>query len=113
MRFDRSVGPRAVRVPHRDFSNAAESGGLCGGLLAVSQAVRVNKYVWAAGSGYGVIAVLFNPIVPVCLSPSALLWVNAICLMTFLISLGTLERESRLSALPDKSDAGKLASVHV
>ena len=81
------------------------------GLLAVSQAVRVNKYVWAAG--HGVIAVLFNPIVPVCLSPSALLWVNAICLMTFLLSLGTLERESRLSALPDKSDAGKLASVHV
>jgi len=107
------LGPGLLGFPTETFQMLLKVVVCVAGLLAVSQAVRVNKYVWAAGSGYGVIAVLFNPIVPVCLSPSALLWVNAICLMTFLISLGTLERESRLSALPDKSDAGKLASVHV
>ena len=55
------------------------------GLLAAMQAVRVGQYIWAAG--FLAIAVLFNPIVTLGLSGKTLLWLDWVCLATFLLSL--------------------------
>lgn len=65
------------------------------GLLVLSQAVRANKYLWAAG--FLAIAGLFNPVVPVVLSRKTFLWLDWVCLMTFLISLAALRRQPILS----------------
>ena len=65
------------------------------GLLVFMQAVRRGKYFWAAG--FLAIAVLFNPVVPVALSPNAFLWLNALCILTFLVSLAVLKSHPRLS----------------
>jgi Family of unknown function (DUF6804) len=64
------------------------------GILAVTQAVRDSKYLWAAG--FFLITVLFNPVVPVLLSRKTFLWLDWVCLMTFLISLAALKRQSTL-----------------
>ncbi len=64
-------------------------------LLVVTQAVRVGKYFWAAG--FVAIAVLFNPVVPVALSRKTFLWLDSVCLMTFLVSLAVLKRQPTLS----------------
>jgi hypothetical protein len=65
------------------------------GLLILSQAVRANKYLWA--TGFLIIAVLFNPIVPMVLSRKTLLWLDWVCLMTFMISLLAFRRQPILS----------------
>ena len=64
-------------------------------LMVVAQAWREGKYVWAAG--FAAIAVLFNPAVPVAISRTAFLWVDALCIATFLVSLAVLKRHPRLS----------------
>jgi uncharacterized protein DUF6804 len=64
-------------------------------LLVLTQAVRVGKYMWA--TGFLTIAVLFNPIVPMILSRKTLLWLDWVCLMTFMISLWALKRQPILS----------------
>lgn len=53
-------------------------------LLVVAQAFREHKYSWAAG--FVMIAVLFNPIVPVTLSWKMFLELDSLCIMTFLVS---------------------------
>jgi uncharacterized protein DUF6804 len=65
------------------------------GLLVVMQAVRRGKYFWAAG--FLAVAVLFNPVVPVALSKNAFLWLDALCIATFLVSLVVFKRQPRLS----------------
>ena len=65
------------------------------GILVVMQAVRRGKYLWAAG--FLAIALLFNPVVPVALSRSAFLWLDVLCIVTFLASLAVLKRHPRLS----------------
>jgi len=64
-------------------------------LLVLTQAVRASKYIWAAG--FLVIAGLFNPVVPVILSRKTFLWLDWLCLMTFLVSLAALKRQPVLS----------------
>jgi Family of unknown function (DUF6804) len=59
------------------------------GLLVVTQAVRTGKYFWAAG--FAVIAVLFNPVVPVELSTRLFFWLDLACLGAFLVSLAALK----------------------
>jgi Family of unknown function (DUF6804) len=66
-----------------------------GALTAVAQAWRAGKYIWA--SGFVAIAVLFNPVVPVAISRTAFLWVDALCTVTFLVSLALLKRHPILS----------------
>jgi hypothetical protein len=61
------------------------------GLLVVTQAVRASKYYWAAG--FLAIAVLFNPVIPLVLARKTLLWLDWLCLMTFLVSLAALKRQ--------------------
>jgi len=65
------------------------------GILVISQAVRDGKYLWAAA--FFAIAVLFNPVVPVALSRKTFLWLDWVCLMTFLVSLAGLKRHPTLS----------------
>ena len=57
-------------------------------LLVVTQAARAGKHFWAVG--FAAMAVLFNPVVPVRFSRSSFLWLDAICIVTFLISLVAL-----------------------
>jgi len=64
-------------------------------LLVFTQAARVGKYMWA--TGFLTIAVLFNPVVPMVLSRKTLLWLDWVCLMTFMISLLALKRQPILS----------------
>jgi hypothetical protein len=64
-------------------------------LLVLTQAVRARKYLWAAG--FSAIAVLFNPAVPVALARKPFLWLDVVCLITFLISLAALKAKPILS----------------
>jgi hypothetical protein len=67
-------------------------------LLVVAQAFRERQYFWAAG--FVAIAVLFNPIVPVTLSRKMFLWLNSVCVVTFLVSLALWKRRLTLSISP-------------
>jgi len=67
-------------------------------LLVVAQTFRAHKYFWAAG--FVAIAVLFNPIVPVTLSRKMFLWLDSVCMMTFLVSLALWKRRPLLSMPP-------------
>jgi hypothetical protein len=78
-------------------------------LVVLTQAVRANGHAWAAG--FGVIAALFNPVVPLALAPSTLLWVDAICLIMFLVSSSASERQPEPSATATNSEAGKLVNA--
>ena len=64
-------------------------------LLVVTQAVRDSKYLWVPA--FFAIAVLFNPVVPLVLSRKTFLWLDWVCLMTFLVSLIGLKRQPTLS----------------
>jgi hypothetical protein len=69
---------------------------LVGAIVVVQQAVQAGKYFWAAG--FLVIAVLFNPVVPVLqLSGSFSLLMVLVCVAPFAISLGALKTRPLLS----------------
>ena len=68
------------------------------GLLVLAQAVRTGRYIWAVG--FMAIAVLFNPIVPVTLSRKTFLWLDSVCVVTFLVSLALWKRRPMLSIPP-------------
>jgi len=65
------------------------------GLLVLWEAARAGKYLWLVT--FGVIAILFNPAVPVALSRKAFLWLDLACILIFLASLATLHVRPRLS----------------
>ena len=64
-------------------------------LLVVTQAIRTRKYLWVPA--FAAIAVLFNPVVPVLFSRKVLLWLDLVCLMTFLVSLAALRSQPALT----------------
>lgn len=66
-----------------------------GALMVVAQAWRAGKYLWAAG--FVAIAVLFNPAVPLAIPRTAFLGLDALCIVTFLISLAVVKTYPRLS----------------
>ncbi|HET7099894.1 MAG TPA: DUF6804 family protein [Terriglobia bacterium] len=69
---------------------------ICVGAMTVAtQAVARPKYVWTAV--FVLIAVLFNPIVPVGLSRNMFLVLDLACLVVFLISLEALKSQRMLS----------------
>jgi hypothetical protein len=78
-------------------------------LLVVTQAVRAGKYFWAAG--FSVVAVLFNPVVPIALSGSASLLLAWVCLTAFSISIGALKRQPTLSVASITSQAPRSESL--
>jgi Family of unknown function (DUF6804) len=65
------------------------------GLLVIMQAVRLDKYFWA--SGFLVITVLFNPVVPVELSTRLFFLLDLSCLVAFVASLRVLKARPVLS----------------
>jgi len=60
-----------------------------GAILVALQAARAAKYSWAVG--FSAIAVLYNPILSVALSRNMFLWLNLVCLATFVVSLSVLK----------------------
>lgn len=64
-------------------------------LVVVVQAFRIGKYFW--GIGFGAIAVLFNPAVPIALSHKAFLLLDLACMGAFLVSLAVLQWGPTLS----------------
>jgi hypothetical protein len=57
--------------------------------MVVAQAFRIGKYFW--GIAIAAIAVLFNPAVPVALSPKAFLLLDLVCIGAFPVSLTALQ----------------------
>jgi len=53
-------------------------------IMVVAQAVLAHKYFWAAG--FVAVVLLFNPFVPVTLSPRTFLWLDSVCILMFLAS---------------------------
>jgi hypothetical protein len=64
-------------------------------LVVATQAFRIGKYFW--GIGFGAIAVLFNPVVPIVLSRHAFLVLDLVCFGAFLASLAALQWRPILS----------------
>ncbi|MBZ5562026.1 MAG: hypothetical protein LAP13_06360 [Acidobacteriia bacterium] len=70
-------------------------------LMVVAQAWRDGKYFWAAG--FAAIAALFNPVMPVAISRNSFLWIDALCIVTFLVSMAVMKTHPRLS-MPSITD---------
>lgn len=69
---------------------------VCGAAaLVVIQATRSGKYLWTAA--FLVVAVLFNPLVPMALHGSIFIWVDLLCLTMFLASTAYLQTSPRLT----------------
>jgi len=69
---------------------------ICVGAMTVAtQAVARPKYVWTAG--FVLIAVLFNPVVPVVFSRNIFFVLDLTCLLAFLISIEALKNQRVLS----------------
>ena len=64
-------------------------------LVVVAQAARAHKYFWAAG--FVAVVLLFNPFVPVTLSPKAFLWLDSACILMFLVSFVAFKTQPALS----------------
>ena len=84
-----------VRMPNTSYQVLLEILVCVGAILVVTQAVQESKYFWAAG--FTAIAVFFNPIIPVTLSRKMFLWLDAACLMAFLVSFAAFKRRPLLS----------------
>ena len=75
---------------------------VCGTAVVVAaQAFRTGRHIWAVG--FAVVAVLFNPLVPLVFARRTFLWLDLICLMTFMLSLVALKGHPRLS-MPSITD---------
>ena len=69
---------------------------VCVGALTVAmQAATRPKYAWSGG--FVLIAVLFNPVVPLALSRNMFLVLDLACLLAFLVSLEVLKNQRLLS----------------
>jgi len=89
------LGPAVLGLPTASFQALLKVVICVAAFLALIEAVRLRRYFWAAG--FCIIAVLFNPVIPVALSRRTLLWLDWVCLMTFLLSLAALKKQPTLS----------------
>jgi hypothetical protein len=64
-------------------------------VVVATQAFRTRSYIWAAG--FAAMAVLYNPVLPVVFARTTSLWLDVVCLMTFMLSLVALKSRPRLS----------------
>ena len=97
----------ALRLPSAGYEVLLEFVVCVSGLLAMTQAVRAGKYLWAGG--FTAILVLFNPIVPVTLSRQMFLWLDGVCIVAFAASLVVLKK--RQPPLSTASVTGQTASI--
>jgi hypothetical protein len=72
-------------VPSANYEVALDILICVSALLVVTQAWRAGQFFLAAG--FVVVAALFNPIVPLALSPKTFFWMELVCLAAFLFSL--------------------------
>jgi hypothetical protein len=84
-----------LRLPSASLQILLEIVVCVSGLLVATQAVRANKYFWAAG--FVAITLLFNPIAPIALSRRIFLWLDWVCIAAFLLSLAALKSQPILS----------------
>ena len=70
-------------------------------VVVMLEAVRARKHIWMIA--FGVIVILFNPIVPVALSPKTFIWLDVVCVLMFLTSLAVLHTRPTLS-MPSITD---------
>lgn len=56
-----------------------------GAVMVAGQAVRVQEYLWAFA--FGGVALLFNPVYAMPVSNAVLLWLELVCIVSFLTSL--------------------------
>jgi hypothetical protein len=82
----------ALRLPSAGYQVLLEFVVCASGLLVITQAIRADKFLWAAG--FTVIAVLFNPLVPVAIARQKFLWLDGVCLVAFLASLVVLKKQA-------------------
>ena len=69
---------------------------VCVAALAVAaQAFRTGKYLWSVG--FGLIAVVFNPVAPFTFPGRMFLWLDLTCVATFAVSLAALKTKPLLS----------------
>jgi len=75
---------------------------ICVGAMTVAtQAVSRPNYIWT--TGFVLIAVLFNPVVPVVLSRNIFFVLDLTCLLAFLLSLEALKNQRRIP-IPSSSN---------
>lgn len=65
------------------------------GLAVLWEAARARKYIWLAG--FGAVAILFNPVVPLAFSRRTFLWLDLASILMFLTSLAVLHARPLLS----------------
>jgi fatty-acid desaturase len=75
--------------------------------VVIFQAASMREYRWVAA--FGVLACLFNPVVPLWLSTAPTLVVNALALILFALSLKLLKTPPRLSiaSITDRMPGGE------
>jgi hypothetical protein len=71
------------------------------GVVVMLEAARARKYIWMIA--FGVVVILYNPLVPVALSRKTLIGLDFVCVLMFLISLAVLHTRSTLS-MPSITD---------
>jgi hypothetical protein len=72
-----------------------------GALIVLIRSVRMGKRYWTVG--LGAIVVLFNPLVPLVVSPTAVLGLDLACILMFIYSLSALQLPPQLS-MPSITD---------
>lgn len=72
-----------------------------GALIVLVRSVRMRKRYWTVG--LGAIVVLFNPLVPLAVSQTAVLGLDLACILMFVYSLSALQSPPRLS-MPSITD---------
>ena len=72
-----------------DFRVGLEMVVCVAGLVVAAQAFRIGSYFW--GIGFTIIAVFFNPVVPIMLPRNAFLVLELVCTGAFLTSLAALQ----------------------
>ena len=72
-----------------------------GALIVLVRSVRMGKRYWTAG--LSAIVVLFNPLLPLPVSPTVILGLNLACILIFIYSLSALQAPPRLS-MPSITD---------
>ena len=69
---------------------------ICAGAIVVlTRAVRLREYYWA--TGLIAVAVLFNPVIALRVSPTMILGLELACMLAFLVSLFVLRTQPLLS----------------
>ena len=86
-------------------------------LVVAWRLARTEQPVW--GAGFVAIAVLFNPFMPMALPPTVVVWVDVVCLATFVISWVVLKERtptlsmSRLRYSLDKNTSGQRHALRI